>query len=1728
MRRRSLGRNGLAVECGDRRAGRGSRGLAAVAAGLALGLACGQAAPGAAQASVHGPAGSAQVIKPLVGHRIAGQHPRSAFAANPERLRGPREAVVGVARPARSLRPARPVRFTRVQRAESAALARARLTGRPVVVEAATTPTVEVRARPDGLLSMKSNVLPVRVKVHGTWRAINPVLRRAPGGGWAAAVASVPVTFSGGGTGPLVTVANPAGQAVSLYWPTALPRPAVAGPVALYRGVLPGVDLRLEATGTGYREALVVRDAAAAANPRLRSVVFLVKAGRGLVLRPGPGSSLGAFAGGKLIFVVGRPVMWDSSRDRHFAIAPTADAAGSGRVTPVPVSYRLRGRTAAVVAMAPPVAALTGKQVRYPLFIDPEIAPPSSYYSQLMHVSNGYTQRWNTTTGTTSQGSGITEIGDCGYSSCFWDTPSGSALGYVDRDYFQFATTALEHRNGQSATVYYAAFDDEQVGNSAGCSNELTDLFSATSGINTSTSWGGPQASKIASELSNRGGGSSCPAGNVDFPSTGSGNGPLLSYLQTAANKSISAVTFELRADNESDDLQYKLFKDNPTLSVYFNYAPLTPTGLSVQGQVTCTPVTYTSFTQPKLTATGTDNNPTPLPISLNFALQTPGGITVGGSLASPLGASGSAQSTTPSSALSGGGYQFRVSATNHPADGKAAARTGPVSAWYPFTVETGPTKTQVPTVTSFDYPQGQWGQSAGAPGQFTVGAGTAASIAGFAYSFDGGAGSEPVPSTTNCDYLGDGGLGTSVDSNGDGGGSTSGELAIGSDDAAVIQIPKDITPGQHTLYVVSFDAAHNASGETAYTFYVAPSFQSASQPVTYIDGNSLTPSGANASLVSTQANCCGLIWRGGSQLEFNGTALSQTFTVTINVPQAGWWQIGADLTRAADYGQARIDLDQGINLGGTAATPFDGYAPAARLAYEDLGTQNLTAGAHTLTFTMTGQNASSAGFKAGINYITLSPTSRYEGESLPHGSPTLGTLGPQSFNEPAWSDDSQLFLQNSTLGAQYEVRFSAPVESDYALGVNLSTASDYGSVRVDLDPQAGGINLGNTAASPLDEYSPVVSAAYVFLGGVHLTAGTHVLRFTVVGTDPSSAGNQYNSGVDFVEAAPVTGATDASFTAAMNNLGIAADGAASFAGNFDMTSNALGHNLSLNSMQATGIIPGTAAAAGAPFTLNGANFTMPRLSAAGGTVTADNVIPDGQTIPLPAVRATDVALLATTTCASPGFPAVHATLGYSDGSTSQPLLSTVPDWISGSGAQIVLSHWDGGTTADASKQPHLYEVLLPANPAAALSSITLPVMPVNFLTDTNSCLTSANTLHILAIGTRPVSVGQGPSGSVWTGAYAGPMDTPVTPAGGSLNDTTIREVVAATSASSGGRLRVQLSNAGSMVPVTFDAVTVAAQSSGEATAAAPVPVSFGGQASVTIPAGGDVTSDPVAAPAVVAGPLVVSMHIPATSAQSAAPVHQTANASTFYAVGDQTANVDGTPFTTSSAGLLYLARVDVSDGTATDGTVAVLGDQTAAAAPAGTFGNWASDLPSQLGAASVPLPGSVACVASTVIGTVTAASAVSWLRDYVTAEPNLRDVIVAVGAGDVLAGQPAATIESSLRALISAIQAYNDDNDPTTPAVQVILTTIVPLGLPAADAREGVRQAVNNWITGNNTTAQVASDVAASVADPANPNNVASSLLSGGVPTAQYYTDIATRIATDVSKAIPGSIGGL
>jgi hypothetical protein len=1880
---------------------------------------------------------------PVRAQRVPGLvQPRPA----PQPAKGLRDLRWRATKAVIAKQPARTVHYPAWMRADMAAASQARRTGKPVVVQSETTQTVEVLAHPDGKLEMISNAQPVRVQVRGKWVAISTTLRRVPGGTWSAPLTTAPVTFSGGGTGPLVTATDPAnGRWVSVSWPYRLPKPVVTGSVALYKNVLPGVDLHLQATATGYEEVLIVHNAAAAADPRLRSVTFTLSGGPGVTVRRSLDGTAVAVdsATGKVLFTSGQPMMWDSSRSPN-------RPAGLGRVATIPTHAAELGRSKMALTLNPLTQLPGGRKLVYPLYVDPEISDGGTQYYDELSSFDGY---WNSTTGTTSVGyGGLIEVGYCGFSNCGYTWDGVYYPTYTYRTYFQMNTAPLVARGGAYPIVYSATFYAYETGNGEGCTSEPVDLYGAGA-VGSGTRWAGPEGAYWATTYSNAGGTPGCtePDGWVALNATAD--------MQSHENQGYSNLTFLLRAPVEgADDWYYKVFTDNPQLDVFYNFAPLTPTTLAPIGAVTCNSTTYVSANPPTLQATGQDNNPSPLPLDYDFTLDTSSGTEVSSADLTNGGggyASGSTVGWDSEGALtSGDSYEYDVFTTNVPPSGDpSAGRVSATSGMYAFTELSSP-PAAAPTISSFDYPEEQWGQPVGAPGVFTVGTNGDKNIAGFAYSFDG---SVTVPTTSDCTYLNDGGLGTSVNVNG--GGNTSGELAVGPDGTAQIQVPSSLGAGQHTLYVESFDYAHNPSAEeSAYTFYVAPNYQTTgptSQPVTYTDASSLAGSatGTNASLVTTQA---GAMWRGGDQLLFNATAGGDTFTIPLSVPDPGTWQIGADMTTGPTYGDTEVYLDGSTALGGTASVPFDGYSAAVSNTYLDLGTQYLTAGTDTLTFTVTGEDPSATGFDIGINYLTLSPTNRYEADSLTwSGTNTAGTLAPQCFSEPAWSDNCQLFLQNTASGTSFTVSFDAPVESDYALGVNLGMADDYGELRFDLETPNGDINLDNTANVPIDAYNSSVSAEYVYLGSAFLTTNTtYTLKVTVVGTDSSSVNNRYNAGINLLQLAPVTGATDTSFTSAMNNLGIVSDGGTSAGYDFDLTGATTGNNLSLQALEAAGITPGTASGpAATSFTLDGATFTMPQLRTnSAGTVIDDNVIPDGQTLPLPAVKTTGVALLALGTCAFPptrATPPANATLTYAEGSEVPPKVDgipAIPDWVAGApnDAVMLLNHADSGSTTN-TNQPRVFVVILPSNPNADLASITLPVMPNNFLPGAG-CPTA---LHILAIGTRTVP--SGPSGTVWTGAYEGPMDT-TSDEGRPMGNQTLREIVPL-SGDGSGYVRIHLSNAHTNTPVTFDEATVAAQAGagGPATSAAPVELTFGGLDSVTIPAGGDVWSDPVALPSMSGGTgaLTVSLHISASDSVTMGSINDSTNLVTYYATGNDTTDQVGTDdfsAVMSLRGLYYLAGVDVSQSTTTDGTIAILGDQTATDAPAGTYGNWVSDLPSALSSAGIAVPGSIVdastddyqpsdwwrmngtgngttipaldtattaydsgsvgtnnltleggagwstdnpgngisqgslslngtsqyaqsggpAITSTssfavsawvnlsslpthnatvaaqdgstdsgfylgydysnggdwafyfadsdtssptytyaygppaVAGTwthlvgvyngqagdiwlfvngqlagsatftpswsatggftvgrdlvngtqgdffpglisdvrtynsvvwaydvsdiyddlgtssITTSNAAAAFEDYAAVEPNLRDVIISLGANDVLEGQSAATIISNLGSLIADIEGSYVNDEPDAP-VQAFITTIPPLNLSSSDPREAVREAVNSWIL-SNTTATGVFDIASAVAGSSE-NDVNSEYLTDGVPNSSYYEAIASSIAAQFTQ---------
>jgi lysophospholipase L1-like esterase len=219
---------------------------------------------------------------------------------------------------------------------------------------------------------------------------------------------------------------------------------------------------------------------------------------------------------------------------------------------------------------------------------------------------------------------------------------------------------------------------------------------------------------------------------------------------------------------------------------------------------------------------------------------------------------------------------------------------------------------------------------------------------------------------------------------------------------------------------------------------------------------------------------------------------------------------------------------------------------------------------------------------------------------------------------------------------------------------------------------------------------------------------------------------------------------------------------------------------------------------------------------------------------------------------------------------------------------------------------------------AAAVSPLVVPVAGAAPRADRSS--SSTTTVPTTTVPPPPQ----------WQAAWTSPMDLLYPyPADAAFN-ATVRDI--ATVAIAGTSLELRLSNTFGTLPVTFGAVTVAAQApSGGAAVTGPiVPVTFGGHPTVTVQAGQEVTSDPVALAVHAGEAIAVSLWVPGATEVD---VHDCCAGkivaySTRNGGGNQVGNATAAPFVVAPADLRmsWLSAVSVS-GTQAQGTVVALGD---------------------------------------------------------------------------------------------------------------------------------------------------------------------------------------------------------
>lgn len=618
--------------------------------------------------------------------------------------------------------------------------------------------TRSVWANPNGSMSIEMSALPKRARqADGTWAPINLGLQPVTGAGLRPLVSAADVTFSAGGTGPLVTMTSGAGK-LMLSWPGRLPAPQVVGESATYAEVRPGLDLVVRATRTGFAAVVVVKTRQAATNLALHPVELLVRGGATLA-RAADGT-LTATAAGHVVATAPAPAMWDSSR-LEMPLGGTAWSTEREQGAGTKIRSADVRVTAGRLVLRPDPAMLSAPDTVYPVSIGPSFSNTTVTWA----YANSTNTNWPADRPRLGRNPGD---------------------GTLFRPYFNFDLSLLHGQQVSDAKV------SVELVPTSSCAPAPVQLY-RTGAI--STAAGGrvawdqhPQPALVASAPHGANGTSTCGSAqsSVDMVFASS---TLTADLQKAATQRAGTYTLALCTCDAGGQL---LADQRPSTLSYVTNASIiesidTPPSVFARSTVPATTCVtgagrpFINTATPQLNAEIIDAED--FDVSAEFEWWAVGGSSKIGSTITPTAPEGSTfQATVPPGAFSNGNnYSWRVR-------GNDGLMNGAWSSFCEFTVDTtAPSVT--PGVSSTTYPEGAWSGGAGTGGTFTLTAGGVSDVASYLYGLDA---NPPSTSVAASDL----------------GGS-----------AAVSLTPA--TAGPHTLYVKSVDRAGNTSPLRSYQFYV-------------------------------------------------------------------------------------------------------------------------------------------------------------------------------------------------------------------------------------------------------------------------------------------------------------------------------------------------------------------------------------------------------------------------------------------------------------------------------------------------------------------------------------------------------------------------------------------------------------------------------------------------------------------------------------------------------------------------------------------------------------------------------------------------------------------------------------------------------------------------------------------------------------------------------------------
>lgn len=531
-----------------------------------------------------------------------------------------------------------------VSPAERQAAAKARQTGRRVVVDALTTELVQVVALPGGGFEARVSAGVERFRRAGGWVTVDHTLVVRPDGRIAPRAHPRDLVISGAagdGTHELASIGTSSGRA-AFDWTGPLPVPVLAGPRATYPEVRPGVDLVLESTAEGVEQFFVVKHRAAVAHVGHLAVPVRADGAVERRAEPDGGVSL-RDAVGTVVARVPAPLMWDSSRG---APAPGTPV----RRQRVPVD-KPAARTAAgapgVLSLRPDTAWMLAATTVFPVVIDPVLTGVTSTFSTSVVEQNA---------------NDMSAQGD------LWFGQMGGSNPRIARAFVQWPTEVLAGKQIVSASANFWNFW------SASCAARPWQVWSTTP-ASTATRWTdqpawldadpatpGDQPESVSTATT--GFDASCADGWVSIDARG--------FFQRAATAGQTTAHMGLRAQDETDAAGWKQFRSRnwtsntthrPYVNVTYNAYPATtarsttPATACVLGDARPGLQTLT----PSLAATVADGEGSPMTVTFEWR-AVGAGAPLGTAVKTAIASGASASHTFgPGELAEGGKYSWRV-----------------------------------------------------------------------------------------------------------------------------------------------------------------------------------------------------------------------------------------------------------------------------------------------------------------------------------------------------------------------------------------------------------------------------------------------------------------------------------------------------------------------------------------------------------------------------------------------------------------------------------------------------------------------------------------------------------------------------------------------------------------------------------------------------------------------------------------------------------------------------------------------------------------------------------------------------------------------------------------------------------------------------------------------------------------------------------------------------------